>query len=244
MQFKWIASISLGVAVFVSSSALAQDVRIGTEGAYPPYNYIDDNGELAGFEIELGDELCERANLSCTWVTNDWDSIIPNLVSGNYDAILAGMMINEERKRVINFSDAYLKVDPQSYVSLAGADESATSGVVAAQASSTEASYIAASDATLVEFATPEETISAVRSGEVDAVLANRNYLSGIVNESGGELAFVGENVILGEGNGIGLRQSDTELETSFNTAISSMKKDGSLNALIEKWFKGGKEAW
>ncbi|MEM9578120.1 MAG: transporter substrate-binding domain-containing protein [Pseudomonadota bacterium] len=223
--------------------ASADEVRIGTEGAYPPFNFINDNGQLDGFEIEMGNELCKRAKLDCTWVKNDWDSIIPNLVSGNYDAIIAGMSITEERKQVIAFSDAYLKADPSSFVALAGADDSVTTGVVAAQASTIESSYIAESDATLVEFATPEEPIAAVRSGEVDAVLANRNYLAGVI-EGDASLAFVGENVTLGAGNGIGLRQSDGELAAAFNEAIASMKEDGSLNALIEKWFEGNKDTW
>ena len=70
-------------------------VRLGTEGAYAPYNFINDDGEIDGFERELGDELCARAELTCEWVTNEWDSIIPNLVSGNYDAIIAGMSITD-----------------------------------------------------------------------------------------------------------------------------------------------------
>ena len=70
---------------------MADKVRMGTEGAYPPYNFINDAGEVDGFERELGDELCKRAKLECEWVTNEWDSIIPNLVSGNYDTIIAGM---------------------------------------------------------------------------------------------------------------------------------------------------------
>lgn len=81
--------------------AFAGDVvRMGTEGAYPPYNFINDAGEVDGFERELGDELCARASLTCEWVVNDWDSIIPNLVSGNYDTIIAGMSITD-RKSVV-----------------------------------------------------------------------------------------------------------------------------------------------
>ncbi|NND42706.1 MAG: transporter substrate-binding domain-containing protein, partial [Silicimonas sp.] len=72
-------------AVFAGSHSV---VRMGTEGAYPPYNFINDDGEVDGFERELGDELCARAELTCEWVTNDWDSIIPNLTSGNYDTII------------------------------------------------------------------------------------------------------------------------------------------------------------
>lgn len=243
MKLTWIAATAIGALASLSSVALAEDVRIGTEGAYPPFNFIDDSGELAGFEIEMGNELCKRAKLTCTWVKNDWDSIIPNLVSGNYDAIVAGMSITDERMQVISFSDAYLKADPSGYVALAGADEAVTKGVVAAQASTIEASFIAESGATLVEFASPEEPIAAVRSGEADAVLANRNYLAGII-AGDTELAFVGENVTLGLGNGIGLRQSDSELAEKFNLALASMKEDGSLNALIAQWFEGSKDAW
>jgi len=68
------------VAAFVAGPALAETVRMGTEGAYPPYNFINDKGEVDGFERELGDELCSRAKLDCVWVVNEWDSIIPNLV--------------------------------------------------------------------------------------------------------------------------------------------------------------------
>ena len=69
----------LGAAVLALSTglAMAQTVRMGTEGAYPPYNFINDAGEVDGFEREMGDELCKRAALTCEWVTNDWDSIIP-----------------------------------------------------------------------------------------------------------------------------------------------------------------------
>ena len=90
------AAMSLAAgAAFAESHG--QTVRMGTEGAYAPYNFINDSGEVDGFERELGDELCARAELTCEWVTNDWDSIIPNLVSGNYDTIIAGMSITDER---------------------------------------------------------------------------------------------------------------------------------------------------
>ena len=79
------------LAIFTVTGAFAETVRLGTEGAYEPWNFVNDAGKLDGFEIELGNELCKRASLRCEWVKNDWDSIIPNLKSGNYDAIIAGM---------------------------------------------------------------------------------------------------------------------------------------------------------
>jgi len=119
---------------------------------------------------------------------------------------------------------------------LSGADVDVDGGVIAAQTSTIQAGYIAESGATLVEFATPEETISAVQNGEADAVLADGDYLLPIIAESNGEFAAVGE-VSLGGGVGMGIRKSDTELKDKMNKAISSMKDDGSLNALIKKWF-------
>ncbi|ARE81861.1 Lysine/arginine/ornithine-binding periplasmic protein [Roseovarius sp. EC-HK134] len=217
--------------------AMADTVRLGTEGAYPPYNFINDKGEVDGFERELGDELCKRAELTCEWVTNDWDSIIPNLVSGNYDVIIAGMSITEERDQVIDFTQNYTLPDPSAYLA-PSADVDVKSGVIAAQSGTIQASYVASSGATLVEYATPEESIAAVRNGEADAVLADRAFLLPVAEEDAG-LELLEEMVMIGGGIGLGLRESDTELKGKLDAAIQSMKDDGSLNALIEKWEIG-----
>ncbi|MDZ4096449.1 MAG: transporter substrate-binding domain-containing protein [Paracoccaceae bacterium] len=216
--------------------ATAQTVRLGTEGAYPPYNFINDKGEIDGFEKELGDELCTRAALTCEFVQNDWDSIIPNLQSGNYDVIIAGMSITEEREKIIDFSQNYYPPAASAYVGKT-ADIDLKKAVISAQISTIQAAAVAESGATLLEFATPDETIAAVRNGEADAVFADKDYLVPFVNDSNGELMFVGDDVALGGGVGLGLRESDTELKGKFDAAIQSMKDDGTLNTLITKWF-------
>lgn len=220
------------------ADAHMKTVRLGTEGAYPPYNFLDDNGEVAGFERELGDELCVRAELTCEWVTNDWDSIIPNLVSGNYDVIIAGMSITDERDEVIDFSDPYTQPDPSAFIAMSD-DVDMSSAVIAAQSGTIQASHIASMDgATLVEFATPEETIAAVKNGEADAVLADKAFLEPIA-EAEADLSIVGDDVLLGGGIGLGIRESDGELREKFNAAIQSMKDDGTLNELIVKHLPG-----
>lgn len=229
--------LTAATLALTAGAAFAQDtVRLGTEGAYPPYNYLDDAGELAGFEIELGNELCARAELTCEWVTNDWDSIIPNLLSGNYDAIVAGMSITEEREEVLDFTQNYYPPTASAYVA-ASPDVDVNDAVVAAQTATIQAGHVAESGAALLEFANPEETVAAVRSGEADAVFADYDFLKPIVDASGGELVFAGEPVPLGGGIGMGLRESDTELRDAFDAAITSMKEDGTLNELLIKWF-------
>ena len=91
-----------------SSIANAKSIRIGTEGAYPPWNNINSAGELEGAEIEFGNEACKRMNVECEWVTQDWDGIIPALLNGKYDIIIAGMSITEERKQKVNFTRGYM----------------------------------------------------------------------------------------------------------------------------------------
>lgn len=236
--------LAAAMAALAASAVSAETVRMGTEGAYPPYNFINDDGEVDGFERAVGDMLCEIAELDCEWVTNDWDSIIPNLVSGNYDTIIAGMSITDERDEVIDFTAEYFPSDPSGYVALAGAGDDAAMGVVAAQTSTIQAGYVATSGATVVEFATPDETVAAVRSGEADAVLADSAFLQDIVDDSNGELIFVGGDVMIGGGVGIGVRESDGELKDKLNAAIAQMKADGSLNALITEWFDADKAVY
>ncbi|RID92613.1 amino acid ABC transporter [Gemmobacter lutimaris] len=227
--------LATALLALTGGAAAAQTVRLGTEGAYPPFNFIDDNGQVAGFEREVGDELCKRAELTCEWVTNDWDSIIPNLQSGNYDVIIAGMSITDERSKVISFSENYFPPAASAYVA---AEEGADlKGVISAQVGTIQAGYVAESGATLLEFATPDETIGAVRNGEAAAVFADKDFLKPYVEQSNGELMFVGDDVELGGGVGLGFRQSDTELREKFTAAIQSMKADGTLNAALKKHF-------
>ena len=214
-------------------------VRMGTEGAYAPYNFINDAGEVDGFEREVGDELCARAELTCEWVTNDWDSIIPNLTAGNYDTIIAGMSITAERDEVIDFTQDYYPPTASRYLAKSD-DVDLMGGVIAAQANTIQSGYVAETGATLLEFATPDETIAAVISGEADAVFADADFLLPKADESGGELALVGDPVPLGGGVGMGLRETDGELKAKFDAAITSMKEDGTLNTLLDKWFGEG----
>ena len=146
------------------------------------------------------------------------------------------MSITDERDEVIDFTQDYLPPDPSSYITLSSGNKAAYIGVVAAQTATIQASHVAASGAILVEFSTPDETISALRNGEVDAVMADKAFLKPIVAESNNEIKFIAKDVYIGGGVGMGIRESDTSLKDTFNAAIDSMKADGSLNALIDKW--------
>ncbi|MFA8442302.1 transporter substrate-binding domain-containing protein [Yoonia sp.] len=228
---------ALAVAGSMTFADAHSVVRLGTEGAYPPYNFLNDDGEVDGFEREVGDEICARAELTCEWVTNEWDSIIPNLVSGNYDVIIAGMSITDERDEVIDFSQGYTQPDPSAYLAMS-ADVDLANGVIAAQTGTIQAAFVAGTGATLLEFATPDESVAAVKAGEADAVLADKSFLAPIA-ESDAEVMLLDQEELIGGGVGLGVRESDGELLAKLDAAITSMKDDGTLNELIAKWGVG-----
>ncbi len=227
--------LALTLAALLALPAQAEPVRLATEAAFAPYNYLDAQGEVAGFDREFGDEMCARAGLTCTWVVRDWDALIPELMAGNADVILAAMTITAERRAVIDFTQPYVPPAPSAYLGRPGTY--LETALVAAQTGTVHADHVAASAATLVEFPTTDDVLAALRRGEVDAAFADQPFLE---EAAGGDLVILRGGIPLGEGFGLGLRKSDAALRQRIDAAIGAMKQDGSLNALLLKWFGPG----
>ena len=228
-RMRWDRTIGAIAALIILAAGLAcgggpEAVRMGTEAAYPPFTFVNDRGEIDGFERVLGDELCRRAQLECTWKVNEWDTIIPNLVAGEYDTIMAGMSITAERDAVIDFTQPYFPPTPSVYIALAGAGDDVVRGRVAAQVGTIQGDHIAGSGTTLLEFDLAEEPVAAVLRGEADAALADQVFLKDLVANSGGRLIFVGPEVRLGAGVGIGVREGDQKLRGKLDESIGAMK--------------------
>ncbi|SEH63757.1 amino acid ABC transporter substrate-binding protein, PAAT family [Rhizobium tibeticum] len=104
-----LAYITLAVVLACTPCAAEEgtSLAIGSEGASPPWNSIDASGQLIGFDIDVGKELCHRAKIECRFIAQDWDGIIPALTVGKFDAIMSGMAITEKRKKSIAFSQPY-----------------------------------------------------------------------------------------------------------------------------------------
>lgn len=246
MSKKWLLAISLGTAL-LSGQVFAEDkLRIGTEGAYAPYNFMNDQGKLAGFEVDLGNELCKRTQMTCEFVVNEWDSIIPNLLAGNYDAIMAGMSITDERKKSIAFSEEYKPVDPSLYAAKKDTKldfdklEGKNIGVQGATIQATFVQDKWAAKNTVKAYEKPDQSLADLMAGTVDAVLADGEFIRTAVDGSNGELVVVGPSEMIGGGIGIGMRPDDAKLQEKLNAALAEMKKDGSLDELIKTYFKVG----
>ena len=230
----------------LGTAAQAQDtVRIATEGAYAPWNFIDDSGAPAGFEIDLGNAICEQAGISCEFILNDWDSIIPNLLAGNYDVIMAGMSITDERLETIDFTQNYFPPDPSRFIAPAGADidpgtlEGKRIGVQGGTIQAAYAEENLGGNNTVVSFGTADQAMADLGAGNLDTILADGAYLEPVVAASSGAFEFVGEDVMIGNGVGGGLRKDEAELKATFDDALTALKQDGTVDELIAKWFDG-----
>ena len=224
-----LATAALGCA------AGSEPVRLATGGDYHPFNFIDDDGKIAGLERELGDELCRRAELDCEWVLNDWDSLIPNLVAEDFDAIIAGMSITAKRDETIDFTEPYYPPTPSVYLAVAGAGDDAVQGRLGANANTIYSDYFTEKGIAYTEFSEQDDRLEALFDGEIDAILVDHAYAVKKIEEHEGRLEIVGPSVLLDQGIGIGVRQN-SDLRERLNRAIASMKADGSLNEIIRKW--------
>ena len=213
----------------------ADTVVIATDGNYHPFNFVNDDGEIDGLERELGDELCQRADLKCEWILSEWETMIPDLVAEEFDAILAGMSITAEREELINFTEAYYPPTPSVYVARVGEGDEAVQGTIGATVNTIYSDYFTELGRPFVSLDGSIDLAEAVLNGEVDAALVDHGYGVEKVAEYEGQLAIVGPSILLDRGLGIGVRKGG-DLKGKLDEALASMKADGALNAIILRW--------
>lgn len=229
--------------VALTFGANGQTVKLGTEGAYPPFNYVDDAGKAGGLDVDLGNELCARAGLTCEWVVNEWDTIMPNLIAGNYDAIIADLTITDERKKTIDFTEPYFPPDPSTFISVSGTvyDYDALTGLkIGGQSGTVQATWLDANlkaSNTILSYSAADQGLADLTAGNIDLYLAESSYVDETVAGSNGAFKADGPAIPIGDGAAIGLRKADTELRDKLNTALAAVKADGWLDALITKYF-------
>jgi len=234
-------------AALLAAPVAAEKIRIGTEGAYPPFNYLTADGELAGFDVEIARALCEQMQADCEFVIQEWDGMIPALLSGKYDAIIASMSITEERKQKVDFSEKYYNTPPALAVSkdsdLASSADLAGKAI-GAQTATTHSNYAEEkfADSEVRLYPTADEYKLDLESGRVDAVIDDIVVLSQWVNSPEGACCkilepLVADPVINGEGAGIAIRKGEDALREKFNEAIRGIRASGKYAEINDKYF-------
>lgn len=243
-------SAALVAGVMASSVVSAEALRLGTEGAYPPFNFMDASGEIKGFDVDIGLALCEKIGADCTVVAQDWDGIIPGLLANKYDFIIASMFITEERKQQVDFTDPYYLaamthvVTKDSDITEMSSDALADK-IIGAQSGTTMADFVEAAypDADIRLYPTQDEVNLDMASGRIDLVVGDMLPMLDWVQKTddGACCELSGEPItdpaFVGEGVGIALRQEDDELRERLNGALLEIRADGTYQAINEKYF-------
>ncbi|MCJ8141608.1 ABC transporter substrate-binding protein [Ancylobacter sp. A5.8] len=239
-------------AVLAASAGMAhaeiKKVRIGTEGAYPPFNAVDSTGKLIGFDIDIANALCAKMKVECTFVAQDWDGIIPALLAKKYDAIVASMSITDERKQKVAFTDPYY-LTPGNFMvpkdsPIKGTTPADLKGkIVGAQSSTTSANYLEDKykDSEIKLYPTQDEANADLANGRLDAILIDKfvGYEWLEKTDAGKCCVFVGADLldVNPDGTGIAVRQDDNELREAFNKALKEIVADGTYKKINEKYF-------
>ena len=226
-----------------------KEITIVTENAYPPLQFLDKDGAAIGWEYDAIAEMAKRLNMTVKYETISWDAMIPAVSEGQFDMGMTGITITDERKAMVDFSDAYMRsqsvmlarsddsrfTDAKSF----GADEALLIGAQAGTTPFYTAVYEVLdgneSNPRIKLFETFGTSVEALKAGDVDTVLTDMTAGQGYVAASEGKLKLVGEP--LGTEDFGFIFPKGSELAAPMNAAIAALKADGTLDALNKKWF-------
>jgi lysine/arginine/ornithine transport system substrate-binding protein len=239
------------LCLLVSSAFAVDTLRFGIEADFPPFEYKLPSGELAGFDIDIGNAVCAKLQLKCTWVEGSFDGLIPALMARKFDAINSAMWATEQREKAINFTSV-LYVPPIRLVARADSHLLPTSeslkgkrvGVLqgATQQFYAEAKW-APNSVVVVAYPSQSQGFADLAAGRLDAALQTQKTAEdGFLNKPEGKgFALVGaplrDEKIFGTGVAFGVRKQDQALLARLNQAIAALKQDGTFNKIAQKYF-------
>ncbi|WP_444676894.1 transporter substrate-binding domain-containing protein [Halomonas sp. E19] len=251
---KKLLTVSLLGVALAAGSAQARDydhVRFGVDVPYEPMEYRTPEGELTGFDIELGNALCAEMGITCEWIEQEWDGIIPGLLSRNYDAIMSSMTINEERRQTVRFSDPYITMPSAWFgpadLDIETANEETLAGMtIGVQRGTLQDNYVTdmfGRVASVSRYSTADDMVLDLQAQRLDIVFLD--YPIGrttLLESERGEFVMIGEAVTepeeyFGEGFGIAFRPRDEALAERFNEALATLKEDGTYDEIYQRYF-------
>jgi len=245
-----VAAIALGAA----SSAFAADLKVlrfGLEASYAPFESKTATGQLQGFDIDVGNAVCEKLKVKCVWVENDFDGLIPALQARKFDAINSDMTITDQRKQAIDFTNPIYTIPNQliakkgsglqpTTASLKGKHVGVLQGTI--QETYAKAKWVSAG-VDVVSYQTQDQVYADLASSRLDAAFQDSEAASkGFLKRAqGAGFDFAGPTVsdpkLLGSGVGYGVRKGDKGLLEKLNGALDALKADGTIDKIAAKYF-------
>lgn len=237
----------------LSSQSLAElpkTIRFATEATYPPFEYVDNAGQIKGFDIDIAKLLCQEMKVQCTFTNQSFNSLIPSLNLGKFDALIASIGITTERQKQVSFTQSYYEPSA-SFVAPLSSHFKLTDiagKTIGVQEGTTFVQYLKAkypNTVTIKTYASIQDAFLDLVSGRINTVLTdtpiaktwlkqdNNNQRYGIVGQP------IVDHVYFGTGYGIAVRKDDSELLAALNKALDAIKANGSYKALVQQYFGG-----
>lgn len=243
-NYKKILLAAAATLAFGTSAVAADKLKLGTEGAYPPFNLIDASGQVGGFDVEIGQALCAKMKVECEVVTSDWDGIIPALNAKKFDFLIASMSITEERKVAVDFTEPYY-TNKLQFVAPKGkdfkSDKASLQGkVIGAQRATIAGTWLEDNLNGVVDlklYDTQENAYLDLSSGRLDGILADSFVQwEWLKSDAGKNFEFKGDPVFDNDKIGIAVRKGD-ELREKLNAALTEIVADGTYKKINDKYF-------
>lgn len=245
----WRATLLL-CAAFAIGQVHARTLRMGVEGSYPPFSRLDPDGEVRGFDIDIGAALCARLAATCEWVQLPFDGMIPALQAGKIDAVIASMSITEARRKQVAFTEKYYQSPARLLVKRGTRLDPTPAGLagrrIGVQRGTTHDRF--ASDrfkaATIVRYNRQDDVFLDLIAGRLDAalcdaVVAGEGFLK---SRRGRQFELAGppftEPAYFGAGAGIALRRADGALKAELDAALRALREDGTYRKIQDRYFE------
>ncbi len=228
------------------------EIRFATEAGYPPFEYLDPSGELQGFDIDIGNEICKRLETKCVWIDQSFDSLIPGLQARKFDLANSTMTATEARAKVIDFTEPLyivpVRLAARKDSGLEPTVESLKGKRVGVQQGTTMETYArqnwASNGVTIVAYPSYTDAFNDLAGGRVDATFQEaQNAIEGFLSKpAGADFELTGSTVddspILNEPIAMGLRKGNKKLKTTVDEVLREMKADGTLQTFADKYFQ------
>ena len=247
--------LAAALSVFVSLPAAAESIRIATSADYPPWESVDTNGNMIGFDIDVGNAACEKAKVKCEWTNQAYDGLLAALVAGQYDMIVSAISITEKRKKSIDFSNAYAQAPAafatsgdkfSSIKDQAKLKAELDKKAVGVQGASIFESVVAENfpGVNVKIYQQADQIIADLKFGRIDAALMEvASWEEFSKANPDAKLTMFGPNLTyadypqMGEGIGFGIGKGNADLKAKMDAAIAELLKDGTIEKLSKKWF-------
>ncbi|RWI87921.1 transporter substrate-binding domain-containing protein [Mesorhizobium sp.] len=243
------SAVVLCLVTAASADAQEKVLKIGTEGASPPFNNLASDGSLVGFDIDIANALCAEMKVKCEFLVQDWEGLIPALQAGKFDAIVSSMSITKERLKKVDFTEKYFDIPPAIAVpkdsTINGTSETDLANRSIGAAASTTHFYFAEKtykQSTVQGYPSSLEMQGDLAGGRLDAMIDRLTMITDwLATQEGACCKNIGTVVpdpdVYGPGSGIAVRKGDVDLARQFNEAIKAIRTNGKYKEINDKYF-------